>query len=249
VAKDFENGRYDSRVRIVALDDRTCDRSLVMTSSFTNLVVAGLGMAHLHRRAEYLRNAAVLSAAGNELLSVWSEPLAAAARGGFTRMIALGDGGSYGSAREAALKMLEMTDGRVATMPETALGFRHGPMCAIHGETLLVAFLSTDDVRRAYQLDVLEEVKRKGLTARKVIVGSSVPSEILSEGDLAVTLAALRNLSEEWHPILHVVTAQLLAFFRCLAEGLRPDEPAPSGAISRVVGDFPLHGIVHSARR
>jgi tagatose-6-phosphate ketose/aldose isomerase len=249
VAQDFETGNHDARVRIVALDDRTCDRSLVMTSSFTNLAVAGLGLAHLQRGAEYLRNAALLAAAGQELLSGWAGLLAEIARSGFTRMIALGDGGSHGAVREAALKMLEMTDGRVATMAETTLGFRHGPMCAIHNETLLLSFLSSDEVRRAYQLDVLAEVKRKGLTARKVIVGSHVPPEVLSDGDMAVSLAGLRNLPEDWHPVLHVVVAQLLAFFRCLAEGLRPDEPAPSGAISRVVGDFPLHSILHNASR
>src|SRR4029079_15931512 len=32
--------RDDARVTTVVLDDRTCDRSLVMTSSFTNMVLA-----------------------------------------------------------------------------------------------------------------------------------------------------------------------------------------------------------------
>jgi tagatose-6-phosphate ketose/aldose isomerase len=239
----------DSRVRIVALDDRTCDRSLVMTSSFSNLAVAALGLAHLDRRDEYLRSAKTLSSVGEELFTEWSGKLAEAARGGFTRLIALGDGDSLGAAHEAALKMLEMTDGRVHTLAETSLGFRHGPMCALREDTLLLMFLSPDPVRRAYQLDVLEEIRRKGLAGRKIVVGTPAPREVLNDDDLAVTPSALRDLPEEWHPIAQVVVAQLLAFFRCLAEGLRPDEPAPSGAISRVVIDFPLHGILNNVSR
>jgi len=34
---------------------------------------------------------------------------------------------------------------------------------------------------------------------------------------------------------------QLLAFFRCLSAGLRPDSPSDDGVISRVVGDFAIH--------
>ena len=37
----------DPRVLHIVLDDRTCDRSLVMTSSFTNMVLAGRMLASL----------------------------------------------------------------------------------------------------------------------------------------------------------------------------------------------------------
>jgi tagatose-6-phosphate ketose/aldose isomerase len=37
-----------------------------------------------------------------------------------------------------------------------------------------------------------------------------------------------------------VVACQLLAFFRCLNEGLRPDSPS-DGVINRVVQSFTLH--------
>jgi len=37
------------------------------------------------------------------------------------------------------------------------------------------------------------------------------------------------------------MAAQLLAFFRCLEEGLQPDSPSANGVISRVVESFTLH--------
>jgi tagatose-6-phosphate ketose/aldose isomerase len=41
--------------------------------------------------------------------------------------------------------------------------------------------------------------------------------------------------------VLDVLVGQLLAFFRCLSLGLRPDLPSDGGVISRVVEDFALH--------
>jgi len=247
VARDWGgegNGTRIRRVQVMTLDDRTCDRSLVMTSSFTSMAVAGLGLSAGGRGGEYVATASRLAEAGMELLTEWAGKLAAIGGLGFLRMIALGDGSCFGAARETALKMLEMTEGRVATLAETSLGFRHGPMCAIHRDTLLVVYLSTDPLRRAYQVDLLEEINRKGLGGTKLVVGSETPGDVLAEGDLAVAIPGLAALPDEWAAIAYAVVGQLLGFFRCRAEGLQPDAPAANGAISRVVPGFPLHGIL-----
>jgi tagatose-6-phosphate ketose/aldose isomerase len=41
--------------------------------------------------------------------------------------------------------------------------------------------------------------------------------------------------------MIDVAVGQLLAFFRCLHEGLRPDSPSENGIINRVVQNFDLH--------
>jgi tagatose-6-phosphate ketose/aldose isomerase len=41
--------------------------------------------------------------------------------------------------------------------------------------------------------------------------------------------------------VIDVIAGQLLAFFRCLEEGLRPDSPSEGGVISRVVQAFALY--------
>jgi len=232
----------ERRVQVITLDDRTCDRSLVMTSSFTNLAFAGLGFAFLDRAGDYAAAAGSLARACNELLSDWADLLAQAAEADFQRLIVLGDGGSFGAARESALKMLEMTDGRVLTMAETSLGFRHGPMCAFTENALFVMFLSSDPVCRSYQVDLLEEIRKKKLGGKKIVVGAEIPRGLLGAEDIALDLKCLRDLSEPWFPIVHTVVGQLLAFFRSRFEGLRPDCPAANGSISRVVPEFPLYG-------
>ena len=231
----------ERRVTVHVLDPRTCDKSLVMTSSFTNLALAGLVVGYAEVPQVYLRHAQTLVGVGRDLVEVWLDRLASIARQPFLRMIALGSGGQFGTARESALKMLEMTDGRVSVQAESWLGFRHGPMCALRQDCLLLLFVSGEPAKRAYQLDVLREIRRKGLGGTVVAVGREIPRELLADGDLLVDPPGLAELPDEWSAVAGTVVGQLLGFFRCLEEGLQPDQPAGSGAISRVVPDFRLY--------
>ena len=233
--------RDDGRVRVIVLDDRTNDRSLVMTSSFTNMALAArfLGMRHAPDR--YRLVCERLSRACTELLESGLEPLEHAAATGFRRAVFLASGSRFGAARESALKMLEMTAGRVGTMCETYLGVRHGPMSYIHEDTLVVCFLSSDPLLRAYEADLIRELDRKRLGLAKVIVGEKIPAELLRQGDAAVECRGLAETGDENAPVLDAVVGQLLATLRCLGEGLRPDSPSESGVINRVVESFPVH--------
>jgi len=233
--------RGDGRVGVIVLDDRTNDRSLVMTSSFTNMALAArfLGMRHAPDR--YRLVCERLSRACGELLESGLEPLEQAAATGFGRAVFLGSGSRFGAARESALKMLEMTAGRVGTMCETYLGVRHGPMSYIHADTLVVCFLSSDPLLRAYEADLMRELDRKRLGLAKLVVGEKVPAELLRPGDAVVECRGLAEIGDENAPVLDAVVGQLLATLRCLGEGLRPDSPSESGVINRVVESFPVH--------
>ena len=237
----YTSYRDDPRVRAILLDERTNDRSLAMTSSLTNMSLAArfLGLRRTPDRYRLLCER--LSRACGALLAGAAGPLARVAGTAFRRAVYLGSGSRLGAAREAALKMLEMTDGRVATLSETYLGVRHGPMSFIHDDTLVVGFLSTDPVLRAYESDLLRELDRKRLGLAKVVVGERIPAALLRAGDTAVECPGLAEIGDRDAPLIDVVVGQLLAFFRCLAEGLHPDSPCASGNINRVVESFPLY--------
>lgn len=230
------------RVRTIVLDEKTNDRSLVMTSSFTNLVLAG---RYLGRGGEGQRLAPPVQALARSAVRILesdTDALVRTVRGGFTSAVYLGSGCRHGSAREASLKMVEMTGGRVSTLAESYLGLRHGPMSAIREDTLLVAFLSSDPIVRAYEADLIREVDRKKLGARRVIVGAGVPRELASgPEDVIVECATSPSLEDADLPMLDVLVGQLLAFFRCLEAGLRPDSPSTEGIINRVVSGFEIH--------
>ena len=231
----------DARLQRVVLDRSTNDVSLVMTSSFTNMVVAGRALAYLDDPAGYRSSVSAMAAAARQLLLEYAGPLKAIAQGPFRKAVYLGSGCRHGAAREAALKLLEMLDGRLTSFAETCLGLRHGPMCAIDGATLVVCFLSSDPLRRGYETDLLNELQRKGIGWRRVIVGKDIPPELLMEGDLGVELRGAGDLVDDDLALLDVMVGQLIGFFRCLGDGLKPDSPSTSGVISRVVNEFTVH--------
>ena len=236
-----ENFRDDPRVYVVALDDATNDRSLVMTSSFTNLVLAARILGLLDAPEQYETLCHALSRIAAALIETHLGTFARVAALDFKRVVFLASGSRFGAAREAGLKMVEMTSGRVTSICESYLGLRHGPMSYVHADTLVVCFLSSDKRLRAYESDLLQELDQKGLGLLKLVVGDGIPRRVLREQDVAIECPGLAEVGDENAPVIDVVAGQLLGFFRCLREGLRPDSPSENGVINRVVQSFTLH--------
>jgi tagatose-6-phosphate ketose/aldose isomerase len=106
---------------------------------------------------------------------------------------------------------------------------------------LIVCFFSSDPTVRAYEADLLRELDQKELGLLKVIIGEDVPKELVRSNDVVIECKGLGELGDQNAPIIDVVVGQLLSFFRCLDEGLRPDSPSEDGIINRVVQSFTLH--------
>lgn len=231
--------RDDPRVSVLVLDERTNDRSLVMTSSFTNLLLAGTGLVQW--QGEEITVAVNRLARGvQHIFDDHADAIAAIAAGTFSNVVYLGSGGAFGAAHESALKMLEMTDGAVVTLAETYLGLRHGPMSSLDERSLVVAFLSPDPAVRAYEADLLRELSRKQLGTTRILVGENLPADLLGPHDLAVALPEQGSADGALPLLADVVVGQLLAFFRCLALDGKPDTPS-QGVLTRVVESFPMH--------
>jgi tagatose-6-phosphate ketose/aldose isomerase len=233
--------RDRENVQVITLADATNDRSLVMTSSFSNLTLAARFLGFLKAPEQYRLLCRKLSQVAEKLLADYCGALAAVANQRFKRVVFLGNSSRLGAARESALKVLEMTAGAVPSICESYLGLRHGPMSFVDSETLIVGFLSSDSMLRAYETDLIRELDQKKLGMLKVVVGGNIPNEIISAKDVAVECPGLGDICDDDTPVIHVIVGQLLAFFRCLGEGLHPDAPSKSGVITRVVPGFKLH--------
>jgi len=230
----------DPKAQVITLDDATNDRSLVMTSSFTNMVIGARFLGFSKDLEAYTALVGALARSASALLQNQMTALAKFARKPFRRALFLGSGPRFAAAREASLKMLEMTAGRVTTMCETWLGLRHGPMSSVHDDTLVVCFLSSNPMVRAYEADVLKEMDQKQLGLTRIIAGPDVTGDVACVQDLVIPYQC-HDLADEDLPVLDVIVAQLLALFRCLQEGLRPDSPSEAGVIRRVVPSFALY--------
>lgn len=239
----------DPRVRVIHLDPQVNDRSLVMTSSFTNLVLATRFLGWLDRADEFVTMVDRLGLAARKILTVWADRLASLVSGGVERVVFLSDERRRGATSEAALKILEMTAGKVATMSATYLGLRHGPMCFIDERTLVVCFLSSDPLIRQYELDLIGELDMKHLGARKLIAGvGDADVSLCNERDLAISYEASGDALDDGLALLDVMIAQILGFHCSREVGLQPDSPSVNGVINRVVSEFPIHRLVGTAK-
>jgi tagatose-6-phosphate ketose/aldose isomerase len=106
---------------VVVLDDAVNDRSLAMTSSFTNMIVMGQCLAHAWSLEEYSSIVERLVGGGRRSLLNAEKEAERAVSLGFSRVCMVGTGSFASVAKESALKVLEMTAGQVKTMSETVL--------------------------------------------------------------------------------------------------------------------------------
>ena len=234
--------QYPDQTQIV-LDERVHDKSLVMTNSFTNMWLAGRFLGYLRNTDLYDSLMNQIATTGRRLLTNGSDRLFTIATGSYKSVLYLGSGARFGAAQEASLKMLEMSSGRIATRADTYLGVRHGPLSFVQPDTLIVCFISSDERLRAYELDLVGELGAKGLGSSLVLVGVKIPRERLSDDTITVSYELAETLTDNELSILDVVVGQLLGFFRCLHEGLKPDKPSPDNVITRVVRPFVIHSM------
>ena len=235
--------RQGERAHVLALHPRTNDRGLAMTSSFTSMVVAALGLAYLDRIEEYLDLADRLAAAGERVLADAPDVAQSLARCRPRRACFLGSGALYGAAVESHLKLQELTDGNVICLCDTFLGIRHGPRAAIHSDTLVVYFLSSDPYVRRYELDLVRGNRDQGVGLAHLVVADRADEEIAGLADhmIAFDPEGKLNLPDHMLPPAATIVGQLLGLFASLEHGLKPDAPSADGVIHRVVQGVPIY--------
>ncbi len=228
------------RAYVIVLDDAVNDRSLAMTSSFTNMIVMGQCLANAWSIEGYKPLLEAMVRAGDDLLLSAERHAEAIAKRNFARICFVGGGPLASVAKESALKVLEMTAGQIKTMSETVLGLRHGPMAALDKETLFVCFVSGDRRRAQYARDLLREIGQKGVVAERIAVGPvSVEESILADCDSYLPIQV--DVDDAYRPVLDVIFGQILGLYCSVAHELRPDSPSAGGVINRVVQKFRIY--------
>jgi tagatose-6-phosphate ketose/aldose isomerase len=225
----------------VCLDDAVNDRALAMTSSFSNMVVFGQCLAHADDLGRYEQVLLQQTQAGKSFLPIAADCAAALAKQPYTKACFVGSGPLRAVAKESALKLLELTAGKVVTMSESALGLRHGPMAALDQDTLFVCFLSGNRRVQEYERNLLEEIGNKRLVTTRIVVAGSAVAAMNSLAEHNLALAGPLAIADDYRPPLDVIFGQLLGLFSSLRWNLRPDCPSSNGAISRVVQYIGIH--------
>lgn len=221
----------------VQLPEATHDRSFAMTSSFSCMTYAALaafsGIASMESRIDSIARAA------EAVIAQYTTVMKAAAAEGYQRVVYLGSAIFKGLAREAGLKLLELTNGDLVTMFDSPLGFRHGPKTIVNDRTLIVVFFSNDAYTRSYDVDLLEELRRDNDAARVIAVTAQDGVGLPEQDEVRVPgLAVAEDVDLLF---AYIVAPQILAFFESLRRGLTPDNPNTSGTVNRVVQGVRIH--------
>ncbi len=211
------------RQRALVLPPETHDAGFAMTSSYSTMLLYALACFDDLPIADIGPLLQAMAAAGREVLAAAGK--LAAALPPPQRVAFLGGGELGGAARESALKVLELTAGRVAAFWDSPLGFRHGPKSLVNDETRIVVLLSPDADARRYDVDVVAELREQYGPGRVITVGA---------GDSGVDIP-FAGIAAGWNVPLYVLPAQLLAVTWSDRMGLNVDDPFPGGQLSRVV--------------
>jgi len=219
---------------VLLMPEAAHDRGFAMTSSFSGMLLAGSLAFRLLEPAVAPR----LARSAAEVL-----PQAAALAGrlvarGFERVVYLGSNELRGLAAEAALKLLELTDGRVVAVADSTLGFRHGPKTILNAKTLVFVLLSNDAYARSYDCDLLHELEREGRAGAVLALAGRPDGASRAE---TLIMPGMSEASDLELAPLYVLVAQSYALLQSLALGLTPDQPDPAGTVNRVVQGVTIH--------
>jgi tagatose-6-phosphate ketose/aldose isomerase len=235
--------RLEGRPRtfVLLLPEAANDKGLAMTGSVTGMMLAALLALRPERIDELAPQVIAAGQHAREILRSYAEPIERIASLGFDRAHCLGSGNMLAVAREAHLKILELSAGRVEARFDSYLGFRHGPRAGVNERSLMLYFLSSDPHVRRYELDLLRSVQ----SAQKPMAAIAVSewAEPLPV-DLTVALAGERRLQSGVLALPYLIVPQLLATRKSLSLGLDPDSPSESGAIHRVVQGVSIYPFV-----
>lgn len=205
------------------------DKSFAMTSSFSCMLMATLTLLGGQSPSEWNEQIEAIATLCEDKLHQWVPAIKALADIPYERLVVLGSGGFAGLAREASLKSLELSAGKVMTTFDSSLGFRHGPKFAINEKALVIQMLSSQAYTRQYDMDLFNEIRRD----KKALSHVAISESPLNEEDV-FELGQL-GLGERWLCFPFILFCQMLACEKSLKLGLGPDNPCPTGEVNRVV--------------
>lgn len=228
-------GKDDSS-KVLILPEETNDESLVMTSSYSNMMITAIGLARLDDLDTYAKDLALAASAGSRILEQ-VDAIADFAGRPWKRAVFLGSGQFRGVAREGHLKMLESTDGTVMTRFDTFLALRHGPQVSIDRDSFVIAMLSDDPFTRRYEMDLLRELKQQGKYGALLAITRVADKALDGLVDVIIDLQSPTDpvIPMELRAATDAIVCQLTGMFCSMALGLKPDAPSLDGTINRVV--------------
>lgn len=210
-------------LKVINLPEVTHDAGFAMTSSFSTMLLTALALFDAPCDVSARFNALADQLEG--LLPQFGTPRP-------DRAVYVGSGPLAFAAREAALKVMELTAGQTPALWDSSLGFRHGPKSFVRDVTSITVFSSPQAPTNAYDSDLVAELRAQFPGARVTNIGP--------EGDIAVDMP----FGTAWAAPLCIASSQIDGVKWAADLNLNVDNPfTGQGTLSRVVSGVKLHGV------
>jgi glutamine---fructose-6-phosphate transaminase (isomerizing) len=195
------------------------DKSTVMTRSFTTMLISLQYLAARYSgNAEFIQSLRAMANQAEPLIHSLAAKIESFVNTrSFADYVFLGQGPFYGVAREAALKVMEMSCSYSQAFH--SLEFRHGPKAIVSPQTCLTFYLS--ETAQQAETEVLQEMKALGGVT--IAVCNVASKEVRDASDLVIEVNVAGNELAQLAP--YSLPAQLLGFFTGIGKGLNPDYP------------------------
>jgi tagatose-6-phosphate ketose/aldose isomerase len=208
--------------KTIVLPNETHDAGFAMTSSFSTMLLTALAL--FDAPCDVPERFAALADQLKAILPQFGQSDMPA------RAVYVGAGSLGFAAREAALKVMELSAGQIPALWDSSLGFRHGPKSFVTDNTAITVFLSPTHPTHSYDTDLAAELRQQ--------FPQSVVTTIGKGGDIDVDMP----FGPAWAAPICVAAAQVAGVIWSDQLGLDVDDPfSGQGTLSRVVSGVKLY--------
>lgn len=226
------------RVLLLLMPEKSNDAGFAMTGSFSCMMLTALLIFdNSHDLSIKEKLVSTMQVMGQGILSKEST-LSKLLEGDVERVVYLGSGSLSLLTREAQLKILELTAGKIATMFDSSMGFRHGPKSFVNEKTLVIGFVNNDSYTRQYDLDILEEVNSDNIAYQTLALAQTSDKNFSGQ---IIDLGGDRLLPDAYLAFPMILVAQMISLLASIKVGNTPDTPSATGTVNRVVKGVTIH--------
>ena len=234
----------NEKIFLLLMPEESNDKGFAMTSSFSCMLLSGI-LAFSKNSEEVIEEMLkIIDIAEKELKNKYVE-IKEIAEQEHKRIVVLGSGILKGLAQELSLKVMELSAGKVVSVNNTTLGFRHGPKAIVNEETIVFELVNQDEYAMKYDEGLLEEMS-EDKSADKLIAYNISNNNSIEESTYKVIKLdetdrqKIKN-RELASLFIYLIYGQTYAFFKSQYLGNTTDNPFPSGEVNRVVKKFKVH--------
>ena len=225
---------------LLVMPEGANDKAFAMTCSVSCMLLAGFAVFGIDKLSGITRDIALLSdyvANSSQALSKVAQDVAGL---DVERLWYIGCGSAQALMREGALKVMEVTNGKIVAGSNNAPEFRHGPKTVINSKAATIHFVSNNDFTAQYDNDLLDEILSQRDKNKVVsITGTNNSSDFCVKYDVS----GYEILGDVAAEIFALVFMQMFSVFASIKLGVPTDNPSPSGHVNRVVQGVTIYPI------